>query len=252
MNTHERIIWSADVVGRDVLSGHIEEMLGLKQVKLDRLFLEREGRDVIAEVEDRGVWVFVDAKIVEISSKVVELAKLYLQYRPWMLNCMAGVVSTGLLHPSTREEEDQIDALKRFADTCRAVGTRPCAVTVLTSKTPEVVSAEFNGRTPIDQVLYYVERLLEAGFTDVVCSPQEDVAIRKESRFSVLHLNNPGIQPEGVSQYDQARTDTPTGAFKAGATRIIVGRALTRGNPAGNYMRLAAEVETAIARGYSA
>ncbi len=241
------VIWSADVERQVLLDAIIKGAGGLKYIKLDRVGLTKMGLEAIDWVQSRGFKVFADAKIVEIPSKVVELARLHLTYEPWMLNCMAGIVSNGDMSTAVENEKDERDALRRFADICRAAGTRPCAVTVLTSKEDEVVEKEFGGRTSIDQVLVYVEWLLEADFTDLVCSTEELLAIRSERRFDGLDINVPGIRLPGSSTDDQARVGTPVGAMRAGATRLVIGRDLTNGNLTENFGLIAANLEPFLA-----
>lgn len=242
-SAEERIIWSADVWSEEELMKVLQAVPALKIVKLDRLLLTTVGLDLIPRVQHRGFKVFADAKIIEIPSKMEDLARLHLHYRPFMLNCMAGGLSHGVLEHENREE---IDGLKRFADACHKVGTKPCGVTVLTSKQPYIVQAEFSRET-VDQVLYYAEWLLKCGFTDIVCSPQEVKYLRQESRFDSLQLNTPGIRMEGDSVNDQGRVDMPDGAILAGADRLVVGRSLTK-DPAGNFPKLLAMVESALLR----
>lgn len=230
------VIWSADVDERTLGETLAKARTMLHYVKLDRLGLTSMGLDKIARVQDQGFSVFADAKIVEIPDKSLGIAKLHLQYRPWMLNCMAGICSTGLLYDENRKK---IDGLKRFADLCHGMGTRPCAVTVLTGKSEATVGREYNGRTPIDQVLVYVEMLLEAGFTDVVCSPLEVSAIRAEPRFNELSLNTPGIRLPDSDARDQERVSTPAAAIAQGATRLVIGSDLTNGDFAENFQRIA-------------
>lgn len=238
-----RIIWSADVLDEAVLMSVLDQMSELQIVKVDRLFLEGRDFTVINRLQkDRGLRVFDDAKIIEIPSKMVAIAKKHLAHRPFMLNCMAGGVSSRVLK---HEDVEKIDALKRFADACHKVGTKPCGVTVLTSKTEEVVNEEFCNDN-MGQVLYYADVLLECGFTDIVCSPKELAAIRGESRFDELDLNTPGIRPSGSSTDDQARTDTPAAAIRGGATRLIIGRPITDGDdPAKNLEAIAREIAAA-------
>lgn len=232
------VIWSADV-DEATLDRVLVDDLPLRLIKLDRLGLTRMGLRKIAAIQERGFRVFADAKIVEIPDKVIEVAILHLAYRPWMLNVMAGACSSGLV---LTDDPKKVDGLKRFADRCHAVGTKPCAVTVLTSKTDRLVAREFNERTPIEQVLVYAEMLLEMGFTDMVCSPLEAVAIRAEPRFNALQLNTPGIRLPGSSSDDQARVDTPAAAIAAGVDRLVIGRDLTNGNLAENFNRIAAHL----------
>jgi orotidine-5'-phosphate decarboxylase len=235
----ERIIWSADLPDEETLMGHLDLMPELKHVKIDRLFVTDVGLSVIDRLTERGIRVFDDAKIIEIPSKMIGIAKKHLAHKPWMLNCMAGGQSSGLL---VHEDPETVDGLKRFADACHSAGTRPCAVTVLTSKTGYIISREFNGRDSQDQVLYYVEALLKCGFTDVVCSPKELRVIRAEKTFDSLDLNLPGIRPAGFSAGDQARVDTPDGALRAGATRLVIGRPITEGDPAVNLKDIVASI----------
>lgn len=238
----EKIIWSADVSDEETLMATLDRMPQLRIVKIDRLFVTDIGLGVIDRLNDRGLLVFDDAKIIEIPSKIVGIADKHLVHKPFMLNVMAGGESSDVLE---HEDPEKIDALKRFADACHAVGTRPCGVTVLTSKTADVISREFNGRNSMEQVLYYVERLLECGFTDVVCSPKELPAIRAESRFDGLGLNTPGIRPAGSDTGDQARADTPEAALAAGATRLVIGRPITIGDPAENLKSIVASIAAA-------
>jgi orotidine-5'-phosphate decarboxylase len=237
----ERIIWSADVPDEVALIAHLEQMPDLRLIKIDRLFATEMGLGIVDRLADRGLRVFDDAKIVEIPSKAVGIARAHLAHRPWMLNCMAGVQSSGVLEAA---DPDRLDGLKRFADACHKVGTKPCGVTVLTSKTGDLVRREFNGRDSVEQVLYYVEALWHAGFTDIVCSAAELAAIRSESRFDALGLNVPGIRPRGSEVGDQARVDTPLSALRAGADRLVIGRAITTGEPQRNLAAIVAEIGT--------
>jgi orotidine-5'-phosphate decarboxylase len=240
----ETIVWSADNLTPDEIVETASAMKGLRYAKIDRLHVRKYGDVIVPLLESIGVKVFNDAKIVEIPEKIWNpkyeaLTEVELRTRPWMLNCMAGCQSNDVLE---HDDPNQIDGLKRFADACNFVGTRPCGVTVLTSKTSQVVDGEFHGRRPVEQVLYYVDRLLECGFTDVVCSPEEVAAIRMVSRFNGLDLNTPGIRPAGSEVGDQARVNTPRAALQAGSTRLVIGRPLTNGDPAENLRNIVAEI----------
>lgn len=246
INTAEVVIWSADV-GEEMLDKILRLDTPLKYVKLDRVGLMRMGTQKIDEVQngyDKELKVFADAKIIEIGDKVIELAKEYLKFKPYMLNIMAGSCSSGILKSENIKE---IDALKRFADICHDYNTRPCAVSVLTNKTPEMVAREFNGRTPIEQVLVYAEMLVDAGFTDLVCSPLEISAIRSDTRFNNLCLVNPGVRLPGTDARDQARISTPLQTVLDGALldllpRLVIGSNLTDGDFVTNWARIDANL----------
>jgi orotidine-5'-phosphate decarboxylase len=236
-NATDVVIWSADV-DEATLDRVLVHDLPLELIKLDRLGLTRMGLAKIGSVQDRGFRVFADAKIIEIPDKVIEVAKLHLEFRPWMLNVMAGICSTGEM---THDDPKKVDALKRFADECHKVGTRPCAVTVLTSKTAYTVFDEF-GRSPEEQVLFYADLLAEAGFTDMVCSPKEALLIRSDRTFDGLELNCPGIRLPGSNADDQARVDTPFAAIAAGVNRVVIGRDLTNGDLCENFAKVDANL----------
>ena len=246
-----RIIWSADVADEVVLLDRVVDVEKLR-VKVDRAFTERvtqlrdrDGRRVMLELKERGLEVFYDAKFVEIPSKLEELAQGAMFYKPWMVNCMAGCISNGVIEALKR---DELDGLKRFADVCLKAGSRPCAVTVLTSKSDTIVADEFNDRSSIEQVLYYVGQMQRCGFTDVVCSPLEAAAIRADSQFDKMDVNTPGIQRPNADATDQARTDTLAGALQGGVTTGIIGRALTNGNLRENFDAIVAETVAELAR----
>lgn len=229
------VIWSADV-DETTLDTLLTHTLPLRYIKLDRLGLTRMGLDKISAVQAQGFQVFADAKIDEVPVKVAELATDHLRHRPWMLNVMAAICSTG---DFTDSDPRRTDGLKRFADLCHSAGTKPCAVTVKTSKTSAMVAYEYNGRTPIEQVQVYAEMLLSAGFTDMVCLAQEAAAIRAESRLQGLTLNTPGIRMPGSDVRDQARVYTPARALAAGADRLVIGQDLTEGNLIENFEHIA-------------
>lgn len=222
--TPDTIIWSADVSMED-----IEKVVKAKAlpegtvIKLDRAFFEENPKQFIGFCEEHGYPVFCDAKIVEIPVKVLAIAKSYLKYKPFMLNVMAGACSTGQMDSDT---ESQIDALKRFADLCDEAGTRSCVVTVLTSKTESIVDYEFR-ETPVSQVLKYVYLAKRAGMTDVVCSPEEVSAIRRNDQFNALWLNTPGVRLPDAGRDDQQRIMSPKNALLSGANRLVIGRPLT-------------------------
>lgn len=217
-----KLIWSADVPDVAAVEAKLDELSGLRVVKIDRLFVDTNGWDVFDMLRGRDIKAFDDAKAIEIPSKLEGIAKTHLKRaQPWMLNCMAHAVSTG---KAQDEDPEKLDGLKRFADACNSVGTLPCAVTVLTSKAKDIVLDEA-GRDSTAQVLFYTELLVRFGFKAVVCSPQETAVLHREFEDSLLYVN-PGIRPAGSDVGDQARIATPAGALANGADYLVIGRPL--------------------------
>ncbi|MCA9324499.1 orotidine 5'-phosphate decarboxylase [Candidatus Saccharibacteria bacterium] len=237
----DRIIWSADVANLQTLAVVLDEISHPIWVKLDRLFTRQHGDEAFTMVRRMGHHTFNDAKLIEIPSKLEELAMVECTLtKPDMLNCMAGCVSNGNYDDLDRE----LDGLKRFADICNYRGVAPCAVTVLTSKTNSVVNDEF-GCNSNNQVLYYVMQLIDAGFSDVVCSPLEAEMISQHFGGRI-RMNTPGIRmPENAAD-DQARVDTPGNAVANGVHRVVIGRPITNSDdPRATVEAIAADMLSA-------
>jgi orotidine-5'-phosphate decarboxylase len=103
------------------------------------------------------------------------------------------------------------------------------AVTVLTSLDSEGLAAAW-GRDPVDlrcEVLRLAGDASACGAHGVVCSGWEAAAVR-ERHGDALRILVPGIRLEGGPTHDQARAMTPAAAAAAGASYVVVGRAVTQ------------------------
>jgi orotidine-5'-phosphate decarboxylase len=103
------------------------------------------------------------------------------------------------------------------------------AVTVLTSLDGEGLAAAW-GRDQVDlrcEVLRLAGDASAAGAHGVVCSGWEAAAVR-ERHGDALRILVPGIRLEGGPTHDQARAMTPAAAAAAGASYVVVGRAVTQ------------------------
>jgi orotidine-5'-phosphate decarboxylase len=123
-------------------------------------------------------------------------------------------------------------------------GCRVAAVTILTSARPADLAAA--GLPPAaEAVPRLAELAVGCGCPAIVCSPLEAAALRARLGPSV-ELVCPGVRPAGGSgppvssaaaHHDQARVATPAEAIGAGATRIVVGRPITRSGDVGAAAR---------------
>jgi orotidine-5'-phosphate decarboxylase len=114
---------------------------------------------------------------------------------------------------------------------------RVAAVTVLTSAAPADLAAA--GLPPAGQAVPLLAGLaVAAGCPALVCSPLEAAALRARLGPAV-ELVCPGVRPAASERGpgevprwnaadDQARVATPAAAMRAGASRIVVGRPITR------------------------
>src|SRR5512132_1965538 len=78
---------------------------------------------------------------------------------------------------------------------------------------------------------------VRSGCQAIVCSPLEAAALRARLGPAV-ELVCPGVRPaEAEGLHDQVRVATPAQAMAAGATRIVVGRPITRADDVGAAAR---------------
>jgi orotidine-5'-phosphate decarboxylase len=115
-------------------------------------------------------------------------------------------------------------------------GCRVAAVTILTSARPADLAAA--GLPPAaESVPRLAELAVRSGCQAIVCSPLEAAALRARLGPEV-ELICPGVRPaSSTSTDDQARVATPAEAIAAGATRIVVGRPITRSDDVGAAAR---------------
>jgi orotidine-5'-phosphate decarboxylase len=115
-------------------------------------------------------------------------------------------------------------------------GCRVAAVTILTSARPADLAAA--GLPPAaESVPRLAELAVRSGCQAVVCSPLEAAALRGRLGPAV-ELICPGVRPAAAAASDdQARVATPAEAMAAGATRIVVGRPITRSDDVGAAAR---------------
>jgi orotidine-5'-phosphate decarboxylase len=101
-------------------------------------------------------------------------------------------------------------------------------VTVLTSMDAAAQAAAW-GRDEIrveDEVLRLAELARAAGAHGIVCSGEEARAVRAR-HGDALRLLVPGVRLAGGATHDQARVVTPAAAGAAGASYVVLGRAVT-------------------------
>ena len=179
---------------------------------------DRGWRYPIQKVHRYGLRGFADTKADDIPQTVEDSVGFHVFPEvPYLVN----------MHASSGE-----DALAAFIERRNAVqegsiaegiGSLAIAVTVLTSKDEEI-DAEYNGRTPEEQVLYYTDLAIDLGFDGVVCSPQELEALSGRDILKVT----PGIRPLWARDNDQQRVTTPAEAVRLGATHLVIGRPITK------------------------
>lgn len=171
-----------------------------------------EGPAVVHSVRDRGADVFLDLKFHDIPNTVRAAARSAAKLGARLITVHA---SGGAAMVRA--------AVEGAGDLCGVL-----AVTILTSM-DDVALSEAWGRSGVviqEEVLRLSDVARAAGAHGIVCSGQEAAAIY-ERHGTTLRLLVPGVRLAGGESHDQKRVVTPAEAREAGASYIVLGRAVT-------------------------
>ena len=119
-------------------------------------------------------------------------------------------------------------------------------VTVLTSMDAEDIK-EMGFECNVEElVLARAKKALDVGCDGVIASALEAQSIR-ETHGNKLMIVSPGIRPAGSQADDQKRTTTPSGAIRAGANYLVIGRPITQAaDPSVAAAQIIAEMADAL------
>lgn len=216
--TDERLIAALDVPTRDDAERLVERLgTSVSYYKVGMELFYALGGDIVTWLKGREKKVFLDLKLHDIPNTVGNGLCSLLRLRPDILNVHT---AGGLRMMQTARE-----ALHRAADEMGVPCPRLIGVTVLTSMDAQDWTGLGHTGTIADAVLRRAKLAQEAGLDGVVASPAETAEIRHACGDDFL-IVTPGIRPAGVSHDDQRRVMTPAGAMRAGASQIVVGRAI--------------------------
>lgn len=227
-----RLIIALDVASqREALAlvDTLEDDAGFYKVGLE--LYTREGPGIVRALKGRGRQVFLDLKLLDIPNTVRQAVSAVSDLGADLVT----VHATGGA------------AMIRAAAAAAEGGTRVLAVTLLTSLTAAEIEATW-GRTlnsVRDEVLRLAAMSMEAGADGVVCSAMEARDLRRVLGPEAL-IVTPGIRLPGGDRHDQARVATPREAVEAGASHLVVGRAVTQAqDPADALRRVKADMAAA-------
>lgn len=173
-----------------------------------------EGPAALEPVRSQGRRIFLDLKLHDIPRTVAHAVRSAAAHRVDLITVHAAG-GRGMLEAA--------------AEAARAFGPdRPhlVAVTTLTSLDQNDLADVGIGRPLADQALALTELALDSGIDGVVTSAHEAAALRERFGPEPL-LVTPGIRLPTDAVGDQKRVATPAAAAAAGASYLVVGRAIT-------------------------
>ena len=194
-----------DLVEAVRIAKQVRPYFGVAKVGLE--LYSAVGPDAVGAMVDLGYEVFADIKLHDIPTTVNKSA------------CVFGALGVRYLNFHAAGGEAMlragVDGLRAGADGAGLSEPIALAVTVLTSDA-DAPAEVLRERTALG---------VAAGCGGVVCAAGDVAVVR--SVDPKLVCVTPGIRPAGVDANDQGRPTTPTGAIRAGADVLVIGRAVT-------------------------
>ena len=202
--------------------------------KVGSVLFTRAGPAFVRDLVERGLGVFLDLKFHDTPATVAGAVTAAAELEVEMLTVHA-------------PGGPAMIAAARAAAARATVPPSILAVTVLTSLDPAAweLVAGVGGRSIPDAAAELGAMAVEAGADGLVCSAEEVARLRGELGPGPL-LVVPGIRPawSASDHAGQARTAEPAAALAAGASHLVVGRAVTAdSDPRAAFGRIAAEIE---------
>lgn len=190
------------------------------------------GNALIAELQRRGLSIFLDLKFHDIPNTVAAAVRSVAGLGVDMLTVHAAGGPAMLIAAAEAARETK-------------GGPALLAVTVLTSMDAAQLEATGVGANMTLQVEKLASIAMECSMQGLVCSAIEVANLRSRLGSEPL-LVIPGIRPEGTASGDQRRIATPAAAIASGASYLVVGRPITRAADPGAAARaILAEMQAA-------
>ena len=175
----------------------------------------KNGRKFVSRIKNEIV--FGDYKIADIPNTCSSAIKAV---KDLNLNYITIHISSGL---------EALRAAKKVAGKTKLIG-----VSILTSLDKKSLK-EIGYNSDINKIVYKQAELAKKAKLDaIVCSAHEIQIIRKIFKKEII---TPGIRFNS-DKNDQKRVMTPSGAIKAGANSLVIGRPITKGNIKKNIVKL--------------
>ena len=219
-NPSDKIIVAIDGMDRNEAISFLKECPDISWVKVGLELFTKEGPNIINTFKDMDKKIFLDLKFHDIpntmSSASYHVSKLGVDIIS--LHASAGLKALQLSKEATIKG-------------AREINNKPpevIAITVLTSISPQNFKYELNRESSIEENVLSLSKLTyDAGLDGCVCSPLEVKSLRDkyDDNFKLI---TPGIRFLIDDINDQSRVMSPVEAISNGASKIVVGRAITK------------------------
>ncbi len=181
----------------------------------------KSGRKFISNLKNKII--FGDYKLADIPNTCASSIKAVKDLK---FNYITIHISSGI---------EAIKAAKKVSGRTKLAG-----VTILTSLDNKSLKEIGFNKDVKRLVLHQAKLAVKAKMDAIVCSPREIKIVKKVFKKEII---TPGIRMEGDLVGDQKRVMTPKQALKSGATSLVMGRSLTKGNIKNNIKKLIKELK---------
>lgn len=203
-------------------------------VKVGMTLFYRYGPAIVEEMRERGFNVFLDLKLHDIPFQIRGAA-----YSASLGG--ADILSIHGLGGAAMIAEGRAGAEEAAAER-GGERTKLIAISVLTSMDKEALESIGVTDDVADEVARLAQLAVGAGADGIVCSPQEAKGMRELLGPEAL-IVTPGVRPAGADVGDQKRISTPAAAIEAGASKLVVGRPITKADdPVAAFEGIVAEL----------
>ena len=228
-NPSEKIIIALDGMDKNNVLNLLEKIPEITWVKVGLELFVSEGPDVLSILRDKGKKIFLDLKFHDIPTTVARACYVASQTGAEFisLHTCAGIKALKMANEAAHEGAAKVNI-------------RPpklLGITVLTSWTRESFASDLLINESIDKrVTHLAEIASKSGLGGCVCSPKEVQSLRKVYP-ETFELVTPGIRSLGSDINDQSRISDASEAIKMGASKLVIGRAITQSNDPANMFK---------------
>ncbi len=219
-NPSEKIIIALDGMDKNNVFNLLENIPEIIWVKVGLELFVSEGPDVLSILRDKGKKIFLDLKFHDIPTTVAKACFAASQTGAEFisLHTCAGMKALKMANEAAQEGASKVNLSP----------PKLLGITILTSWTKESLANDLLIDQSIDQrVKHLAEIALNSGLGGCVCSPRE-VRFLREIYPESFDLITPGIRSIGSDNNDQSRVSDASEALKMGASKLVIGRAITQ------------------------
>ncbi len=190
-------------------------------------FFSPKGRNYISKIKKKEL--FLDLKLNDIPNTCIAA-----------LNSLKDLKNISYLTVHANGGLEMLKSVKKFSQN-KNKKIKILGVTILTSLSENSVKQIGFNKSIKDLVKKQAQIIKKAKLDGIVCSGNEIGHIK--SICKNMEIITPGIRLRGDNLGDQKRVNTPKKAFENGATSIVMGRSITKGNIKKNIQKLIKELE---------